>query len=139
MNTSTLNHRLALPDDAPAAARTLFGLLAHLRHGSLDVQLPDGSSVHFGTPDGPRAGLRILDWAVCSASLRSGDIGFAESYIAGHWSTPDLRVLLELFIRNRASLDQAIFGSWWGAALHRLRHLFKRNSRAGSRKNVHAH
>ncbi|MCV2353579.1 cyclopropane-fatty-acyl-phospholipid synthase family protein [Paucibacter sp. B2R-40] len=139
MNSTTLKHRLALPDDAPAAARTVFGLLTHLRHGSLDVQMPDGATAHFGDAHGPRAAFRILDWAVCSASLRSGDIGFAESYVAGHWNTPDLRALLELFIRNRASLDQAIFGSWWGAALHRVRHLFKRNSRAGSRKNIHAH
>ncbi|MCV2370335.1 SAM-dependent methyltransferase [Roseateles oligotrophus] len=139
MNSTTFKHRLALPDDAPRAARNVFALLAHLRHGSLNVQMPDGATAHFGDADGPRAAFRIRDWAVCSASLRSGDIGFAESYVAGHWSTPDLRALLELFIRNRDSLDQAIFGSWWGAALHRLRHLFRRNSRAGSRKNIHAH
>lgn len=139
MNSTTIKNRFALPDNAPSAARSVFKLLTRLRHGSLDVQMPDGATAHFGDADGPRAAFRIRDWAVCSATLRSGDIGFAESYVAGHWSTPDLRSLLELFIRNRESLDQAIFGSWWGAALHRVRHLLKRNSRAGSRKNIHAH
>ncbi|MCZ8072869.1 MAG: cyclopropane-fatty-acyl-phospholipid synthase [Paucibacter sp.] len=140
MNTSTtLTQRTTLPSDAPAAARTVFRLLGHLRHGSLDVQLPDGSSAHFGGSEGPRAALRIRDWAVCAAALRSGDIGFAESFVAGHWSTPDLRALLELFVRNREALDAVIFGSWWGALLHRVKHLLNRNSRAGSRKNIHAH
>ncbi len=143
MNTQTLRSRISLPDNAPAAARTVFQLLGHLRHGSLDVQLPDGSSMQFGAEPGQassqRAAFRIRDWAVCAATLRSGDIGFAESYMAGHWSSPDLRALLELFLRNREALDAVIFGSWWGSALHRLRHLFNRNSRSGSRKNIHAH
>ncbi|MCV2351296.1 SAM-dependent methyltransferase [Paucibacter sp. Y2R2-4] len=143
MNTRTLTSRINLPDNAPSAARTVFKLLSHLRHGGLDVQLPDGSSMQFGAETGQapsqRAAFRIRDWAVCAATLRSGDIGFAESYMAGHWSSPDLRALLELFIRNRETLDEAIFGSWWGSALHRLRHLFNRNSRSGSRKNIHAH
>ncbi|MCV2362192.1 cyclopropane-fatty-acyl-phospholipid synthase family protein [Paucibacter sp. DJ1R-11] len=139
MNSSTLPQRITLPSDAPATARTVFRLLGHLRQGSLDVQLPDGSSAHFGGSEGPRAALRIRDWAVCSAALRSGDIGFAESFVAGHWSTPDLRALLELFVRNREALDEVIFGSWWGALLHRVKHLLNRNSRAGSRKNIHAH
>jgi cyclopropane-fatty-acyl-phospholipid synthase len=143
MNTRTLTSRINLPDNAPSAARTVFKLLGHLRHGSLDVQLPDGSSMQFGADAGQnpsqRAAFRIRDWAVCATTLRSGDIGFAESYMAGHWSSPDLRALLELFLRNRETLDEVIFGSWWGSALHRLRHLFNRNSRSGSRKNIHAH
>ncbi len=139
MNTTTLKQGFSLPSDAPAAARTVFRLLGQLRHGSLDVQLPDGSSAHFGGAEGPRAALRIRDWALCSAVLRSGDIGFAESYVAGHWSSPDLRALLELFIRNREALESVVYGHWWGALLHRARHLLNRNTREGSRKNIHAH
>jgi cyclopropane-fatty-acyl-phospholipid synthase len=70
------------------------------------VQLPDGSQAHFGSGDGqPRAALRLLDWNVCSAALKSGDIGFAEAYIDGHWTTPDLVALLELFIANRDAIE----------------------------------
>jgi cyclopropane-fatty-acyl-phospholipid synthase len=32
-----------------------------------------------------------------------------------------------------------VYGTWWGRALHRLRHLRRRNSRRGSRKNIAAH
>jgi len=132
----------ALPPGAPAAARAVFRLLARLRHGRLDVQLPDGSSASFGSlhdAGDTRAAIRLRNWQVCAAALKSGDIGFAEGYIAGDWSTPDLAALLKLFVANRNEIESVVYGRWWGAALYRLRHLLNRNSRAGSRKNIHAH
>lgn len=131
----------ALPPSAPAAARAVFRLLQQLRHGTLVMQLPDGSSTHFGTlAEGePRAGISLRNWEVCSAALKSGDIGFAESFIAGHWTTPDLTALLKLFLANQAEMEAVIYGTWWGSLLHRVKHLFNRNSRSGSRKNIHAH
>jgi cyclopropane-fatty-acyl-phospholipid synthase len=112
-----------------------------LRHDTLDVQLPDGSLAHFGTlADGePRAAIRLHNWKVCAAAIRAGDIGFAESYIAGDWTTPDLTALLRLFVANRDAIEKVIYGSWWGSLLYRARHLFNRNSRQGSKKNIHAH
>jgi cyclopropane-fatty-acyl-phospholipid synthase len=32
-----------------------------------------------------------------------------------------------------------VYGSWWGSLLYRAKHFFNRNSRRGSRKNIHAH
>jgi len=126
----------------PAAARAVFGLLRELRHGMLDVELPDGGHMRFGTADGPcavRAAIRLHDWQLCAAVLRSGDIGFAEAYMEGRWTTPDLGTLLGLFIANRESLESVVYGSWWGSMLYRLRHLLNRNSRRGSRRNIHLH
>ena len=141
--TTTTASRLALPPAAPAAARAVFRLLQSLRHGVLDVQLPDGSQARFGNPRPllcePRAAIRLADWSVCGAALRSGDIGFAEAYIDGRWTTPDLVALLRLFIANRDAVESVIYGTWWGSLAYRLKHLLNRNSRAGSRKNIHAH
>lgn len=138
--TSALEQGLRqLPSSAPAAARTVLRMLTHLRHGSLDVQLPDGSTAHFGTPEGPRAALRLHNWNVCALALKSGDIGFAESYIAGDWTTPDLPALIRLFIANREDIESVVYGTWWGRLLYRLRHRLNRNSREGSRRNIHAH
>jgi cyclopropane-fatty-acyl-phospholipid synthase len=130
-----------LPADAPAAARSLLRLLKSLRVGTLDLQMPDGSQARFGQshPDGPQAAIRLLDWSVCSAALKSGDIGFAEAFIDGRWTSPDLVALLTLFLANREALESVIFGSWWGRLYFRARHLLNRNSRRGSRKNIHAH
>ena len=71
--------------------------------------------------------------------LRRGDIGAAETFIAGDWSSPDLSGLLTLLVANREHFDALVYGSWWGSLLHRLRHALNRNSRQGSRNNIHAH
>ena len=138
---STTAQAFSLPSAAPAAARTVFALLKKLKHGTLDVQMPDGAQARFGSgaADEPKAALRLIDWQVCSAALKSGDIGFAEAYIDGHWTTPDLAGLLRLFIANRDAMESVIYGTWWGSLAYRLKHLLHRNSRSGSKKNIHAH
>ncbi|HNW02741.1 MAG TPA: SAM-dependent methyltransferase, partial [Burkholderiaceae bacterium] len=104
MNTTTVDPSFPAPKNAPAAARTALRLLQRLHHGSLTVQLPDGSMQRFGTHtdhvvahgEAPAAALTLRNWNVCSAALKSGDIGFAESYIAGDWTTPNLTDLLKV-------------------------------------------
>jgi cyclopropane-fatty-acyl-phospholipid synthase len=131
--------RFDLPASAPASARFVFGLLRRLQHGTLDVQLPDGGALHFGAGSGPRAAVRLHNWNVCAAALKAGDIGVAESWIAGDWRTPDLTALLTLFVTNRDAIEAVVYGRWWGSLLYRIRHLLNRNSRAGSERNIHAH
>jgi cyclopropane-fatty-acyl-phospholipid synthase len=141
MNTNSLSspHSVALPPGTPAAARTLFKLLHKLRHGSLTVQLPDGSMQRFGGTALPHASLHLHNWNVCSAALKSGDIGFAESFIAGDWSTSNLTDLLRVLIQNRTEVESAIYGTWVGRLLYRVRHLLNRNTKSNSQKNIHAH
>ncbi len=133
---------IAPPAAAPAAAQAVFRLLKKLKHGSLDIALPDGTHARFGqgAPAGaPQAGMRLNDWGCFAAALKSGDIGLAESFIAGGWTSPDLTALLKLFLANREEIESLVFGTWWGSLWHRARHLLQRNSRRGSRRNIHAH
>jgi cyclopropane-fatty-acyl-phospholipid synthase len=139
MTTTFSAPALQLPPAAPASARAIVGLLRQLRVGTLDMQFPDGSQARFGPGNEPRAAMRLINWDVCSAALKSGDIGFAESWIAGSWSSPNLVELLKLFIANRDAVNDMIYGSWWGSLLYRAKHLLNRNSRRGSKKNIHAH
>lgn len=132
MNTSTIAYPSSL-QTAPAAARQTLKLLERLTHGQLTVQLPDGSQRLFGPSHdsgagsqadaGPHAKVILNNWNVCTATLKSGDIGLAESYIAGDWTTPNLTELLKLFIRNREQLEDVIYGSWAGRTLYRLNSL----------------
>ncbi|WP_426195740.1 class I SAM-dependent methyltransferase [Massilia sp. DWR3-1-1] len=125
---------------APAGARVILALLARLRDGALTLHLPDGTVRHFGDTGASLAiVLELKNWNLFTAALRSGDIGFAESYIAGDWTTTDLPALIELMARNRDTIESLVYGSWWGSLAYRLRHLLNRNSKAGSRKNIHAH
>ena len=139
LNSSTLSPVFAIPGDAPGAARTALKMLLRLKHGTLTVQFPDGSLQRFGSGGAPTASLHLHNWKPCSAALRSGDIGFAESFIAGDWSSPHLSDLLQVFIVNRKEVEDAIYGSWLGRLGYRIKHLLNRNTKANSQKNIHAH
>ena len=127
----------------PAAARVVLNMLQRLQHGQLTLTLPDGhTTVMHGNGQDSRhlhATLQVKDWAMFQRVLKSGDIGLAESYMAGEWHTADLSALLTLLIANREVLEQAVYGSWWGSLLYRIKHAFNRNSRQGSARNIHAH
>jgi len=138
--TASRSRALAhLPRGAGAAARTVLALLQRLEHGTLEMRWHDGTLLRLGHGAEPRARLTVHDEQVFSAVLKSGDIGFAESFIAGHWHTDDLPGLLRLLLVNRDVLERLVFGGWWGSLLHRLQHWRNRNNREGSRRNIHAH
>ncbi len=122
----------------PVRARYALRLLARIESGTLAVQFPDGQCAAFGGGR-PRAQIRLANWRVFDAVLNSGDIGFAESFIAGDWTTPDLVPLLALFARNRGAVERFVYGSFWGRLAYRLRHLRNRNTKSNARRNIHAH
>ena len=138
MNTTTAP-AFSIPVGAPSSARAVFKLLARMRHGSLCLHLPDGKVQYFGHGTHPSATLVLNNWNVFNAALKSGDIGFAESYMAGDWTSPALADLLRLFIHNRQDVDDVIYGSVMGRLIYRIKHLLHRNTRRNSKKNIHAH
>jgi cyclopropane-fatty-acyl-phospholipid synthase len=72
-------------------------------------------------------------------TLRSGDIGIAESYLRGEWETPDLTRFLYLFCVNRDMMEQVLGGNRVVRWLQVLRHWLNRNTRRQARRNIHAH
>lgn len=145
MTATATSHTAASSIAPPAAARSILKLLAKLKHGVLSFTTPDGQTLRFGTNHAKtqagdvHASLILRNWNVCAAALKSGDIGFAETYIAGDWSTPDLTALLTLFVRNRQEIEDAIYGTWLGRLAYRIKHLLNRNNKTNSKKNIHAH
>jgi cyclopropane-fatty-acyl-phospholipid synthase len=128
------------PTAVPRSAQTLFGVLAGLHHGRLDIVGPARQRFSFpASLPGPEAVLYLEDWDVCDDILRAGDIGLAEAFIAGRWHTPDLAAVLALAALNHAALTRAVYGRWWGLLVYRLTHLLRANTRRGSRRNIHAH
>ena len=128
-----------LPANIPAVARTGLRLLQRLQSGTLQLELPDGELLKIEPGHYPAASMHLHNWKIFNAVMRSGDIGLAESYIAQDWSTPHLAELLKLLITNRAPIESLVYGAWWGRLAYRIRHLLHRNTRAGSRRNIHAH
>ena len=122
----------------PAQARWVLRLLERVEHGALMVVFPDGQRACFGH-GGPTADIQLANWSVFGAALKSGDIGFAETYADGHWSSSDPARVLSFFVRNRAAVERVIYGSFWGSLAYRLKHLLNRNSKPQARKNIMAH
>jgi cyclopropane-fatty-acyl-phospholipid synthase len=122
------------------AARLLRRVVAQIEAGHITVVLPSGDRIeHRGTRPGNHATLVLHRWRALRRLVSQGDIGFAEAYIEGDWSSPDLAAFLELAGRNITLLDKRISGFWPVRMLNRLRHLMRTNSRSGSRRNIAFH
>jgi cyclopropane-fatty-acyl-phospholipid synthase len=71
--------------------------------------------------------------------LFKGDLGLAEAYIDGSWNSPDLTGLLLLLARNQHRLTDLAGMSRLVRLLMRAYHWSRRNSPAGSARNIQAH
>ncbi|MGD9951554.1 MAG: class I SAM-dependent methyltransferase [Burkholderiales bacterium] len=121
------------------SAALVLRTLERLERGRLEVALPGGARRAFGEPNGATADLQVRNLNAFARVLRSGDIGFAEGYLEGDWTTSSLPRLLTLLAANRHALEGPLYGSFLGRMLQRLLHMTRANTRAGSRRNIAAH
>jgi cyclopropane-fatty-acyl-phospholipid synthase len=121
------------------SASLVLRTLERLERGRLEVALPGGARRAFGEPNGVPADLQVRNLNAFARVLRSGDIGFAEGYLEGDWTTSSLPRLLTLLAANRRALEGPLYGSFLGQLLQRLLHMTRANTRAGSRRNIAAH
>ena len=130
----------ALPARGGRRIRMIEPLLAKLRGGRLHVVLPNGSAlVSPPSPGGLQATLAIRRWRALRRLALGGDVGFAEAFIDGDWTSPDLVALLRLAARNVEPLRAATHGVLVLRWADRLRHVLRGNTRRGSRRNIMAH
>ncbi len=120
--------------------RMLLRLLGEVRCGGAGrARGRGGPRRGGGGGGGGPAGIRLHRWRPVARMLLRGDIGLAESWRDGDWSSPDLSALLEFGIRNEAGCagvaEPSLPAKWFGRALHRLR----ANTRRGSRQNIAFH
>ncbi|MEO1249978.1 MAG: cyclopropane-fatty-acyl-phospholipid synthase family protein [Pseudomonadota bacterium] len=136
INQQLRNELAGLP---PAAAQALR-FVCHITHGSLEIRLPDGRrvKVESGT-EGPAAELYIHDYGFFPRLFKDADLGVAEAYLDGQWSSPDPTSFLQLFAVNFDAYDAFLKRHKVLNLLNRLRHFFNRNTRSGARRNISAH
>lgn len=107
--------------------------------GELNVETPNGNRwTLIGRRPGPQANLTIRTWSFLRRIVSGWDVGFAEAYMAGEISSPDLVDLLSLATRNRDLANRFRMARLPRIGL-RLRHALNRNTRVGSRRNISAH
>lgn len=121
-------------------AMLLARLLPELDCGALTVILPRGGRLEVrGATPGPAGTIVLKHWKALLRLLQSGDIGFAEAYMDGDWSSPDLTSLIDVIARNQAKVPGANGGHVLARLASRLRHRARANTLAGSRRNIVAH
>jgi cyclopropane-fatty-acyl-phospholipid synthase len=132
---------IAFPQATPEAGPWLVRrVLRHLECGRLTVILPSGERIaHVGRLPGPHGVMEVRNVRAFRRLLTRGDVGFAEGYIAGDWTSPDLTALIAMAAENVARLDRTMDGFWAVRLWRRLGHALRRNSAGGSRRNIAFH
>ena len=124
------------------ARRLVLGRLRAVRSGRLEV-IEEGTRHLFGSVAGDPpllARVTVVDPSCWRSLAWGGSIGAAEAYCEGLWRTPDPAAVVRVLARNQDALRALDGGS---AALRkplrRLLHRMRRNTRAGSLRNIASH
>ncbi len=122
------------------AEQAVRQLLEQFQTDAFEMTL-GGKAECFGPADPVlTASVEIRDPAVFKKLLTRGSLGAAESFMDGDWTTNDLTTVLRVFLRQLSvyeGLDRR--ASKFFQPLLRLLHWTRRNTRRGSRRNIHEH
>jgi cyclopropane-fatty-acyl-phospholipid synthase len=140
-----------IPRALPMSVPSRFGRLDRLARAALGrrlesigrgrLTLEDRETRRaFGRLGELAATIRIEDPRAYRRMVLGGGLGAADAWIRGWWTADDLTTLLRIFVRNLATTDDIESGGARIArAAERVAHTLRRNTRAGSRRNIHAH
>lgn len=119
----------------------LFAKIAqNVKEGALIFTLPTGEKIGFGDATSDiRGEIVFYDYAPAQRTVLGGDIGFFESFADEQWDSPDLSSALYVIALNTENLQPGFHGTALITWFDRLRHRLRKNSKAGSRKNISAH
>ncbi len=133
--------RPTLADGALPWRRLVLSRLAPLAEGLLSLRDAAGeATVGHLAPDGLAARIEVREPRFWRRVALGGSLAAAEAYADGDWEAEDLTAVVRVLARNANALD-AVEGGL--ARLRRpadaLAHLLRRNTRAGSRRNIAEH
>jgi cyclopropane-fatty-acyl-phospholipid synthase len=122
------------------AEKYAMGFAMKLAHGQLTITLPHGERFIVGPGgEGLEADMVVHDLGFARRLISEGDLGFAEAYLRGEWETSDLAKFLELFAANYHAISSMLSHRPLVKLWQRFRHFLNRNTKSGSRRNIHAH
>jgi cyclopropane-fatty-acyl-phospholipid synthase len=142
------------PRSRPSAFRgAVLASLSRMGRGRLRIDLPDGGAADFGGAEEVMplgipgsARIRVRREAFFRKCALGGDIGFAESFMDGDWTSSDLVAVISWFILNiEDAPTMSGSGRARAAALNllqftnRLGHLLRPGTRLTARRNISEH
>lgn len=132
---------LSLPNQL--ARRAVLHHLDSLAHEQIELTESPSERVRtFGHHAGHSLSARITvhNPRFYRRIATGGSLGAAESYIEGDWDCDDLTRLIRIFLRNQSAADNLESGlAKLTGLMARGWHWLRRNTRAGSQRNIAAH
>ena len=123
-----------------ALVRPLAAALAETSAGRLVVTLPSGRQAVVGPIDREVAGELVLNnYRVLAKLIARGQLGFADSYMAGDIDTDSLVGLFNYVMDSEQALASAVPSLIRSRWIDRIFHVQRANTVAGSRRNIAAH
>jgi len=122
---------------AEKAANQFF---KRIRYGNLKVFFPSGKNTYFkGSNLGIEADIKLNNFLMVGKILQKGEVGFAESYMNGDFSTSNLKNLLIFAQQNESSYLDKKKGKLFYKLLNKINNYFNKNTKAKSQKNISYH
>ncbi len=113
--------------------------LNNLKYGKLKLSIDGNHHFISGEFSGPNADLRIENEDAIKKILLEGSIAFGEEYVNGNIKTSDLENLLSYFAVNNDEAEKNIKYNMLFKIKNKLNHYFNKNTKKGSKKNIHTH
>ena len=127
-------------NDLPRYFARCFAAARTLKHGRLDIRLPDGRVFRAeGSAPGPVAEVVVHDPDLFTRMVREGYLGFCEAYLEGDWSTPDLQAFMDLVNAGNDEMYNSYPGQSIVQLYEKLRFWLQRNTRQQARRNISHH
>jgi len=124
------------------ARRAIFALLKRIAHGQVTL-VENIRRYRFGE-ESDRSSLQAVITVhhpqLYSRIFFGGSIGAAEAYMEGFWSANDLTTVMRILAVNQKAFEDMEKGlARLTAPLYKFYHYVRKNTKAGSRKNILAH
>lgn len=119
--------------------RLFLNLISRIKVGEVEVVVNGTSFSYKGEMFGPYVKLSIKNEKAISRILSASDIGLAEAIEHDWIECSDYRQLILLACYNERELVEMMKGTFLGTLAFKIKHLFRRNTRKNSKKNIHAH
>ena len=126
--------------DLPRYFAATFQLAQKLKNGRIDFVLPDGRRFRVDAPNpGPVAEITIHNPDTFARLIREGDLGMADAYLEGWWSTPDLQAFMDVVHADNNEAYDSFAGMQLVRLWERLRFWMNRNTKDQAKKNISYH